>query len=207
MAKPTFSKAVAKIETYTESELKEYFATHTTGKGKGVRGWAFEELLGVEKTSDLNDLADGELKTCRLTGQLNITSLGHTLNEAILFVPFEKTKLYKKIQKVIFCFFDKDNEFLGVRVFDIRNHRSLKKALKEDYDALCDYLRCSVVKGRQISGRFKGPNGFLHLPTTGYGKVRYMGSTLSDKYLRAWSFRAQFLKRVFAEVHNPLANA
>ena len=109
MTKPTFAQSITKLETYTEGELKKYFATHSTGSGKGVRGWALEELLGVEKTSDLNDLADGELKTVELGGHLNITSLAHTLDEAILFKPFEQTKLYKKMQKVIFCFFNKKN--------------------------------------------------------------------------------------------------
>ena len=206
--KPTFAQSIAKLETYTETELRKYFATKTSGPGKGVRGWAFEELLNVSKTSDLNDLSDGELKTVELGGHLNITSLAHTLDDAILFKPFEKTKLYKKMQKVIFCFFDKKTkEFKGIRVFDIRNHKSLKKALKEDYKALCEYIRCCYVKGRELSGRFKGPNGFLFLPTSGYGQVRYMGRTLSSKYYRAWSFRNQFLQRVYAEVYNPLSNA
>jgi len=208
MTKPTFAQAIAKIEKYTKAELKEYFATRSDAKGKGARGWAFEELCGVDKTSDLNDLEDGELKTVILGGHLNITQLNHTLHEVLTYKTFEKTMLYKKMQKTIICYFDKDTgDFVDIRVLDLRNHKSLKKALKEDYNALCEYIRCSLVKGRELSGKFKSPNGLLNLPTSGYGKIKIMGRTLSSKYYRSWSFRAKFLNRVLEEVHNPLSVA
>ena len=205
MTKPTFSNVIAKIEGFTKGELREYFASRTAGRGKGVRGWAFEELCGVDKTSDLNDLEDGELKTVAIGGHLNVTQLQHTLHDILIYKPFERTKLYKKLQKTIICYFDKSTgDFEEIRALDLRNHKELTEQLKEDYYALAEYIRCSVVKGRELSGKFKSPNGLLNLPTSGYGTIKIMGRTISSKYYRSWGVRSTFLNRVLKEGYDPL---
>ena len=200
MTKPTFAQAIKTLEQYTEPQRQTYFATKVKGKGKGVRGWALEELLGVKKTSDINDLLNGELKTARRGGHLNLTSLAHTLPEVFAATPFEKTKFYQKIRKSIYCFFDKKTKSYDcIRAIDLSKMHTLRKDLEEDYLAMCAYIKDCHENGKQLSGRFRTPNNLLFLGTSGYGDITFEGKTLSHKYYRAWGLKRVLLDRVIQE--------
>ena len=201
MTKPTFAQTVRTLKKYTKPQLKKYFDTVIkNGKGKGVRGWALEELVGVKKTSDLNDLADGELKTANKGGHLNLTSLAHTLPEVFDTTPFEKTMFYQKIRKSIYCFFDKKTgEFDSIRAIDLDKLPALKAAIEEDYLAICDYIEDCYWTREELSGKFRAPNNLLFLGTSGYGDITFEGRTLSTKYYRAWGLKRILLDRVIEE--------
>ena len=201
MTKPTFAQTVRTLKKYTNPQLKKYFATAIkNGKGKGVRGWALEELVGVKKTSDLNDLVDGELKTVTKGGHLNLTSLAHTLPEVFDSTPFEQTKFYQKIRKSIYCFFDKETRsFDSIRAIDLAKLPTLKAEIKEDYLAICAYIKDCYETGKKLSGRFRTPNNLLFLGTSGYGDITFEGRTLSPKYYRAWGLKRNLLDRVIEE--------
>ena len=201
MTKPTFAQAIRTLEKYTKPQLNEYFATAIkNGKGKGIRGWALEELVGVKKTSDLKDLLDGELKTAETGGHLNLTSLAHTLPEVFDTTPFEQTKFYQKIRKSIYCFFDKKTgSFDSIRAIDLAKLPTLKADIKEDYLAICAYIKDCHETGKELSGRFRTPNNLLFLGTSGYGDITFEGRTLSPKYYRAWGLKRNLLDRVIEE--------
>ena len=105
--------------TLTLKEVKENLTTVDFSKlpkparNKGGRGQLLELALGIDNSSNLCDMVDGELKSFTQGESIAVTQLKHILPQIFANIPFYRTKIGLKTQQTLFVGFDRDNNFIG----------------------------------------------------------------------------------------------
>ena len=91
--------------TLTLKEVKENLTTvdfsklPKPGRNKGDRGQLLELALGIDNSSNLTDMVDGELKSFTQGESIAVTQLKHVLPQIFANIPFYRTKLGIKTQQ------------------------------------------------------------------------------------------------------------
>jgi len=116
-------------------------------KNKGLIGQMLEKALGIENSSSLIDMKDGELK-CFTKGQsICITSLNHCLNDILEFcLDFEKSKVLSKIKNVIYVAYGNDGKFLKWKTINLIDNYELYIKLEDDYNYISDEIKKRIYK-------------------------------------------------------------
>lgn len=184
MSKLTVAQVVCKLQTVNINNLIK------PGKNKGERGQLLENILGIDSSSNLKDLEDGDLKTFTQGETISITLLKHCLDDIIFNnVEFEKSVLGSKLTQIIFVGFSRNNQYLGYSVVNLDLDPSLFLLIKEDYHDISDYIRKAFDNKEQLN-TFNGRNKLLQIRTKAskskngiYPKLIYNNHTFKDKYM------------------------
>ena len=181
---------------------------------KGNVGQLLELHVGLSLNNDLTDFEDGELKTNKANEfgmpreTMFITQISDMFDNLISTPPlaFEETKIYQKIQNLIFLPVVKDSPdrsewyFTGCYHVQIPLGSDLFNWLKLDYETICANIRTDLVRG----------DGFIH---TSNGKLIQIRSKDSKPYHpifsdslnryvsnknHAFYFRKQFMETIIA---------
>lgn len=148
---------------------------------KGEVGILLEKLCGIPQSSALLDCLDGELKLFPLKYNENKQrfvpkeSISVTMHhsEVDQHVPFEESKVFSKLEKVLFVgYFDanckgskeRKIQFLNAFMFDIHEHPKIYEELRSDYEKIKEYYKChgriTGKVGTLLQSRTKGIGGF-----------------------------------------------
>lgn len=161
---------------------------------KGYAGQILELVIGLELSGKLNDLDDGELKTTILKNNLTrewipITVLNHLLDEMMEYVPWEETKVFKKIHNFILVPCHKDSKdwrewrfAAPIHVSNTRNPELFVK-FKADYEHIAHRIR-GVIREKQLLHTTNGPNYLLQIRTKDnppYKPFLYKGQVIGNK--------------------------
>lgn len=152
------------------------------GRNKGERGLLIEQYLGIENSSSLKDLIDGELKTFTVGESIAVTQLLHCLKEIIdNRVDFDKSKVGNKLEKTIYVGFTRTNEYVGYTILETN------KQIAEDYEYICFKIKLAYAEGKELN-TITGPNQLLQIRTKAsknsngqYKPMCYNGIQLKDK--------------------------
>ena len=151
-------------------------------KNKGVRGQLLELALGIPNSSKLTDLVDGELKSYTKGESVAVTQLRHTLTEVFNKTPFNQSKLGQKLYNTIYVAFDRNNNYLGTKVYEGNN-----KLIESDYWDICYYIS-ETYEERKTLRTYTGRNGILQIRTKdsndrngNYHPIIWEGQQISDK--------------------------
>lgn len=173
-----------------EENLKgfDFSTVQKPTRNKGERGQLIEVTLGVENSSDLKDMIDGELKTFTIGETIAITQLNHCLSEIIEnAVEFEESKVYQKLSQVIYIGFTRSNEYVGSATISEDTHSEHYLKLAEDYGYISSQIRVAYSEGKELN-TITGPNNLLQIRTKAsknkfgeYTPLCYDGIQLKDK--------------------------
>jgi len=168
-------------------KVTDFSAFAKPGKNKGSRGQLIEIALGIPNSSNLKDLADGELKTFTVGESIAVTQLKHCLSEIIEdAVSFADSKVGEKLSQTIYVGFTRSNDYVGTAVLNPETHAAHYQELEEDYNFICDAIRSAFDAGKQLN-TVTGPNGLLQIRTKAsktngaYVPLTFAGCTLKDK--------------------------
>ena len=114
-------EAQRRIEKLAYIPFKEYLSPDQVQDAmmkinKGKTGQLLELTIGLNLSNTTLDFEDGELKTnkCDRTGKpletMFITQTASIIDELLSFKPFEETKLYKKINRMLYVRISKDGD-------------------------------------------------------------------------------------------------
>ena len=179
-ARPTVADIQKRLATFPWNTLEK------PGKNKGARGQLLETAIGVPNSSDIKDLVDGELKTFTYGETIACTLLHHCLPEIMSEVPFEDTKLGKKMEQAIYVAFSKKNDFLGTVTLNKDSHPQHYTELQKDYIFICGAIRAAIENKTEL-GTTTGPNKLLQIRTKAsktngsYTPLTYEGHQLKNK--------------------------
>jgi DNA mismatch repair protein MutH len=160
-------------------------------KDKGKRGKNLENILGIPNGTSLTDLEDGELKSYTVGETIAVTQLGHCLADIIdNNIDFEDTKVYKKMERVIYMAYFKDGTYKNWKVVDLKEDDEYFNKLKEDYEYIREKIKIAYENKKMLS-TITGPNNILqirtkaskNIKTNSYPKLIYNGFELKDKYM------------------------
>lgn len=211
------SEAKNKIDRLANIPFKEYLSEadyNDIVKNKGKTGQILELTIGLELSNTNLDFEDGELKTnkCDKYGNpketMFITQTTSMIDEILESKQFETTKLYKKIQNILYVPISKDGEpsqwmYLPCIQVDLSKseYKDLGKQLEEDYYTICDTMN------KQLS---VSTSAMLHTANGKFMQVRtkdsipyhpiYSGKykrVISDKN-RAFYFKKEFMKYIIS---------
>ena len=180
--KLTTLQVAAKLKT------TDFSAFDKPGTNKGARGQLLEIVLGVPNSSDLTDLADGEIKTFTVGESIAVTQLKHCLSEIIEdLASFNDSKVGAKLKQCVYVGFTRSNDYVGTEILNEETHAEHYQQLSEDYDYICTAIRAAFESGSELS-TVTGPNGLLQIrtkaskSTTGkYTPLMFAGQQLKDK--------------------------
>ena len=179
-------------ETLQRLQTTDFEALPKPRKNKGVRGQLLELALGIPNSSKLTDLVDGELKSYTKGESVAVTQLRHTLPEILDFTSYKyfsskfdgfvSTKLGQKLYNTIYVAFDRNNNYLGTKVYEGNN-----KLIESDYWDICYYIS-ETYEERKTLHTYTGRNGILQIRTKdskdkngNYHPIKWKGHQLSDK--------------------------
>lgn len=159
-------------------------------KDKGKRGKKLENILGIPNGTSLTDLEDGELKSYTISETIAVTQLGHCLEDIIdNNIDFKDTKLYKKMERVIYIAYLKDGTYKNWKVVVLKEDDENFKKLKEDYEYISEKIKLAYENKNMLT-TITGPNNILQIrtkasknKTNSYSKLIYNGCVLKDKYM------------------------
>lgn len=182
MQKLSTNQVVAKLKVVDFSVFAK------PGRDKGSRGKLIENALGIDNSSDLTDLIDGELKSFTKGQTIAITQLKHCLNEIIdKKVGFYDSKVYQKLKQTIYVGFTRFNEYIGCETVNFDSCPTHFVHLAEDYQYVCDEIRNRYENGKELN-TITGPNNLLQIRTKAskteqgyYVPMCYNGKQLKDK--------------------------
>ena len=170
-------------------------------QNKGSRGQLLEIALGVPNSSDLTDLADGEIKTFTIGESIAVTQIKHCLSEIIEdCVTFSDSKVGEKLKQTIYVGFTRSNDYVGTTVLNQETHPEHYKELEEDYNFICDEIRTAFETETELN-TVTGPNNLLQIRTKAsktngrYVPLTFAGVTLKDKGM-AFYLTGRFGKEV-----------
>lgn len=171
-------------------------------KNKGKAGLFLEEKLGIPTSSECLDCKDGELKAfpqvkvsrrSRLAKQCGLCVGDYIASETVAITmvkpnelvdtPFEQSRLFKKISKVLFIPYVRDGDYIEFRndvVFDV-NH-PLFAQIREDYETIQTFYKS---------------NGFTKSEVGNMIQIRTKGQGGNSPKTYAFYFRRQFLISIF----------
>lgn len=177
MSKLTMEEVKA---AYTPISGKTQLCVKT--KNKGGVGQLLEKLLEIPHSSDCLDMLDGELKVFPLRPNGSVKeSVAVTMvdKELLKMTPFEESRVYKKLENVLFVPYKRDREnvcFMEAIHFT-RDHEYFEQ-LKKDY---------TDIQTEEFSGKI---GKYLQTRTKGKGH----GTTS-----RAFYLRASFIKLIMKQ--------
>ncbi|MGA1718536.1 MAG: hypothetical protein ACO38Q_07065 [Aquiluna sp.] len=170
-------------------------------QNKGSRGQLLEIALGVPNSSDLTDLADGEIKTFTIGESIAVTQIKHCLSEIIEdSVTFSDSKVGEKLKQTIYVGFTRSNDYVGTTVLNQETHPEHYKELEEDFNFICDEIRTAFETETELN-TVTGPNNLLQIRTKAsktngrYVPLTFAGVTLKDKGM-AFYLTGRFGKEV-----------
>jgi len=170
-------------------------------QNKGSRGQLLEIALGVPNSSDLTDLADGEIKTFTIGESIAVTQIKHCLSEIIEdCVTFSDSKVGEKLKQTIYVGFTRSNDYVGTTVLNQETHPEHYKELEEDFNFICDEIRTAFETETELN-TVTGPNNLLQIRTKAsktngrYVPLTFAGVTLKDKGM-AFYLTGRFGKEV-----------
>lgn len=179
--KLTTLQVAAKLKT------TDFAAFDKPATNKGARGQLLEQALGVPNSSDLTDLADGEIKTFTVGESIAVTQLKHCLSEIIEEeVDFDSSKVGAKLKQTIYVGFTRGNDYVGTEVLNEETHPEHYQELREDFAYISDQIRDSFHNDLELS-TFTGPHGLLQIRTKAtktngrYTPLSFAGTQLKDK--------------------------
>jgi len=179
--KLTTLQVAAKLKT------TDFSAFDKPGTNKGARGQLLEVALGVPNSSDLTDLADGEIKTFTVGESIAVTQLKHCLSEIIEeSVSFKDSKVGAKLKQTIYVGFTRSNDYVGSEVLNEETHPVHYQELAEDFEYISATIREAFESDSELS-TVTGPNGLLQIRTKAsktkgsYVPLTFAGCTLKDK--------------------------
>lgn len=195
MARLTIYDVCQKLENTDLTELKK------PGRNKGERGQSLELTLGLQNSSALTDLKDGDIKTFTIGQTIAVTQLNHCLSEIITHkTSFQDSKVGIKIRNTIYIAFQKDGKFRSWKC--VLNYHSLIDKFAEDYKYIANAVSTSY-ETKVVLHTVTGPNKILQIRTKAtktkngsYVPMVYEGVKLSNKGM-AFYITARFIKSVF----------
>lgn len=172
-------EAQKKIEKLAYIPFGEYLTEEQFNNivvNKGKTGQILELTIGLQLSNTTLDFEDGELKTnkCNSLGipteTMFITQTASIIDELLSFKPFEETKLYKKINRMLYVRITKEGEpenwmFLPPILVDLSlpKYVELATQLKTDYIDICDSLNDQLCQS---------PDAMLHTANGKYIQIR-----------------------------------
>lgn len=159
-------------ETETALNTCDFSTLQKPAKNKGERGLRIEKELGINNSSRLIDLIDGELKSFTIGESIAVTQLSHCLPEIIQqSVEFDDSKVARKLSQVIYIGFTRSNEYVGNITINKDTHSEYYQYLAEDYGYISAMIRYFYLEGRELR-TITGPNRFLQIRTKDYKTKR-----------------------------------
>ena len=181
-------------------------------RNKGKTGQLLELTVGLHLSNTTLDFEDGELKTnkCNKNGKpletMFITQISSIIDELLAVKPFQETKLYQKIQRLLYVPISKDGNphkwmFLQPIQIDLSlpKYQVLAKQLETDYYDICVQLNDQLSYSNTAT--LHTANGkFIQIRTKDYGSYHPIYSNIyqreiSDKN-RAFYFKKSFMKYI-----------
>ena len=190
-------------ELFTSQDLE------TIIRNKGKTGQLLELALGMKLSSGNLDFDDGELKTnkCDRSGNpretVFVTQIASMFDELVSGTPFEKTRLYEKIDNILYVPVCKDGapsewQFLPSIHIDLTKAEfaPLRDIWKADYESICEQF-CEQLEKSPIATLHTASG--LHLQVRTKDSIPYTpifssvyGREVSNKN-RAFYFQKQFV--------------
>ena len=186
-------EAQKRIEKLAYIPFKEYLTEEQFNNivvNKGKTGQILELTIGLQLSNTTLDFEDGELKTnkCNKLGipaeTMFITQTASIIDELLSFKPFEESKLYKKINRMLYVRINKEGApenwmFLPPILVDLSlpKYAELAAQLKFDY----------IDNGKYIQIRTKDSIPYHAIYSRKYDRI------VSDKN-RAFYFKIPCLK-------------
>lgn len=185
---------------------------------KGKTGQLLELTIGLNLSNATLDFEDGELKTnkCDRTGKpvetMFITQTASIIDELLECRRFEDTKLFKKLQHLLYVPISKDGSakdwmFLPCIEVDLSlpKYAQLYRQLEADYYHICDLMNeqlsvsptatLHTVSGEFIQIRTKDSKPYHPIYSRKYDRE------ISDKN-RAFYFKKEFMHYIVALEHH-----
>lgn len=191
-------------QVYGKLKVIDFSEFDKPGKNKGARGQLLELVLGIPNSSDLKDLADGEIKTFTVGESIAATQLKHCLSEIIEdSVSFDDSKVGQKLKQTLYVGFTRENDYVGCEILNEETHPQHYRELREDYGYICDRI-CRSFNEEIKLNTITGPNGLLQIRTKAsktngfYVPLRFAGVTLKDKGM-AFYLCGRFGKKLFTK--------
>ncbi len=173
------AEAKAKLNELSGIPFKELFNSEDMNmiiRNKGKTGQLLEIALGMDLSSKNRDFEDGELKTnkCDRSGKpletVFITQIMSIIDDLIEQKPFESTKLYEKIDNILYVPVCKEGEptewmFLPSIHIDLSKAQfsSLRNICRDDYYSICEQLKHHIETST---------DGFIHTSNGEHMQVR-----------------------------------
>ena len=196
-------KTVSEIEHLLENDIDWNSIKKPNKNNKGKRGQLLELLLGIQNSTSLTDLIDGEIKTYTFGQSIAQTQLLHFLDGIMNEIPFEDSKLGIKMKQEIYVCFSDKNEFKGTITLNDNKNPSHYLKLEEDYKFISKVIKKKIMNKGKLN-TITGPNKLLQIRTkasknkkTGkYTPLIYDGHELQNKYM-AFYLCSNFGKKLF----------
>ena len=179
--------------TLTLKEVKENLTTVDFSKlpkptrNKGGRGQLLELALGIDNSSNLCDMVDGELKSFTQGESIAVTQLKHILPQIFANIPFYRTKIGLKMQQTLFVGFDRDNNFIGSTTITPESDPKHFEQLEEDFYSICDAILGAYYDKKELH-TVTGRNNLLQIRTKdskdkngNYHPIIWKGQQLANK--------------------------
>lgn len=208
-------EAKKKIDSLTNIPFKDYISQEHFNdiiKNKGKTGQILELTIGLQLSNTTLDFEDGELKTnkCDRYGNpketMFITQTASMIDEILYRKPFNSTKLYQKLQNILYVPISKDGNpskwmYLPCIQVDLSlpKYNTLSKQLEADYYTICDTMNeqlsvsstatLHTVSGNYIQVRTKDSKPYHPIYSEKYSRE------ISDKN-RAFYFKKEFMKYI-----------
>lgn len=208
-------EAQEKIEQLAHIPFKEYLTEDQFNNiviNKGKTGQILELTIGLQLSNTTLDFEDGELKTnkCDKNGYpsetMFITQTASIIDELLAVKPFQESKLYKKIQHLLYVPISKDGSphewmFLNPVQVDLSlsKYQKLAQQLETDYYDICDILNDQLCRsnkatlhtanGKYIQIRTKDSKPYHPIYSNIYHRI------ISDKN-RAFYFQKEFMRYI-----------
>ncbi len=177
------------LQVLSSLKLTDFSKFEKPDKNKGSRGQLLETALGIPNSSDLKDLADGELKSFTLGESIAVTQLKHCLSEIIDDkVSFDNSNVGKKLQQTIYVAFSRSNDYINSILLNEEIYPEHYQELREDYNHICDKIRTAFDNDQKLH-TITGPNGLLQIRTKAsksngsYTPLTFKDVTLKNKYM------------------------
>jgi len=189
-------------QAYAKLKTTDFSAFDKPGINKGARGQLLENALGLDNTTTLLDLTDGEIKSFTVGQTICVTQVNHCLYDIIeRTVEFEDSKVGKKLEQTLYVGFTKDNDYVGTKLINQEIDKEHYIKLAEDYGYIAAQIKAAYATGNTLH-TVTGPNKLLQIRTKAsknkhgkYTPLCYNGVELKDKYM-AFYLLADFGKQV-----------
>lgn len=189
------------LQVAAKLKVTDFSSFQKPALNKGSRGQLLEVALGVPNSSDLTDLADGEIKTFTVGESIAVTQIKHCLSEIIEdSVSFSDSKVGEKLKQTIYVGFTRSNDYVGTAVLNQETHPEHYKELEEDYNFICDAIRTAFENETELQ-TVTGPHNLLQIRTKDskvngkYHPVNFCGVELKNKGM-AFYLTGRFGKEV-----------